>query len=230
MTAETQAPGPDGNGGQDLVSVHGPEDFARAFGVSRETCDRLEIYADRLRAWQRAINLVSPSTIGHIWQRHFADSAQVLAYATDSRNWLDLGSGAGFPGMVIAIMLEGENERSIQLVESNGKKCAFLRQVARETGTSVEIIEARIETLGEKPTVGKVDVVTARALSPLDRLLDYAVPFFANNTRALFLKGREAKSELAAAAEHWQFSSRLHPSRTDAEGRIVEIWNLDSGI
>ena len=166
-----------------ILDIGNAVDFSAAYNVSRETCEKLEIYADCLAEWNRAINLVAPGTIEHIWQRHFADSAQLLAYATDSQSWLDLGSGAGFPGLVIAIMTEGQNSRNVQLVESNGKKCAFLRHVAAKAGVTVEIIEARIETLHDKPTLKRVDIVTARALSPLARLLHQAAPFFGINTR-----------------------------------------------
>ena len=210
----------------DPVHIKSADDFASVFTVSRETVERLEIYAECLRHWQRAINLVSPATIDDLWHRHFADSAQVLAYATDSKSWADLGSGAGFPGMVLAILSINNPDFNVQLIESNGKKCAFLRHVARETGVAVEIIEARIETLTKKPTLTPVDCVTARALSPLCKLLDYAAPLFADNTKALFLKGREWQGELAEAGKHWSFRSRLHPSRTDPQGQIVEIHEL----
>ena len=210
----------------DQIRIRNSDEFARAFDVSRETVERLEIYAHCLRHWQKAINLVSPTTIDDMWHRHFADSAQVLVYATDSYSWADLGSGAGFPGMVIAILNHDNSEKSVQLIESNGKKCAFLRHVARETGAAVEIIEARIETLTKKPTLAPVDCVTARALAPLGKLLNYAAPLFAENTKALFLKGRETTREIEEACKHWSFRFELHPSRTDPDGQIVEIRKL----
>ena len=209
-----------------LVNIKNAQDFAQSFDVSRETLERLEIYADCLVEWNRAINLVAPTTIEHLWQRHIADSAQVLAYATDSRNLVDLGSGAGFPGLTLAILLRDQNDTLVQLVESNGKKCAFLRHVARQTGAPVEIIEARIETLSDKHTLGKVDCITARALAPLGKLLGYAAPLFAENTKALFMKGREVTRELDEAAKDWSFEVQLHQSRTDPDGQIVEISKL----
>ena len=210
----------------DSINIQNAEDFAAAFDVSRETLERLETYAACLREWNRAINLVSPATIEHLWQRHFADSAQLIAYATDSHALLDLGSGAGFPGLTLAILLRDQNDVNVQLIESNGKKCAFLRHVARQTGTPVEIVEARIETLADKPTLKPVDCITARALAPLGKLLGYAAPLFAENTKALFLKGRESKREIDEAASEWSFHVELHQSRTDPEGQIVEISNL----
>ena len=212
-----------------LLNINGAQDFARAFDVSRETTERLEIYAACLRDWQKAINLVSQTTIDSLWQRHFADSAQIVEHATDSRIWADLGSGAGFPGMIIAIMCHQQFYKPIQLIESNGKKCAFLRHVARETGLTVEIIEARIETLSEKPTLQPVDCITARALAPLGKLLTYASPLFETDisgTKALFLKGQDTAREIKEAQKHWSFEFKLHPSRTDPEGQIVEITKL----
>jgi len=210
----------------DRINIKNADDFATAFEVSRETLTRLEIYADCLREWNRAINLVSPTTIEHLWQRHFADSAQLLAYATDSRNFADLGSGAGFPGLTLAILLSEHNDVNVQLIESNGKKCAFLRHIARQTGTPVEIVEARIETLADRPTLKHVDCITARALAPLGKLLGFAAPLFAEDTKALFLKGRETEREIEEAATEWSFQARLHQSRTDPDGQIVEISNL----
>lgn len=200
--------------------------FARAFNVSRETVAKLEVYAAILQEWQKAINLVSPTTIDDLWHRHFADSAQLYGYTTDSKTLLDLGSGAGFPGLLLAIMSGDCKGRKFYLIESNGKKCAFLRHVARETGVPVDIIEARIETLHNSPTLGEVDCITARALAPLGKLLGYSAPLFADKTKALFLKGRETARELEEAAQNWSFRSELHPSRTDKEGQIVEIREL----
>jgi len=212
----------------DIINIRNADDFAEAFDVSRETLDRLKIYADCLHEWQPAINLVSPTTLDQLWQRHIADSAQLLAYATDSHVFADLGSGAGFPGMVIAILIAGNTDKSVQLIESNGKKCAFLRHVARQTGTPVEIIDARIETLSDKPTLTPVDCITARALAPLGKLLEYAAPLFAENTKALFLKGRDTKREIDEAKTQWSFRSELHQSRTDPDGQIVEIRDLQA--
>jgi len=203
-----------------------PELFAAHFDVSRETLDRLKIYAALLRHWQKVANLVAPGTLDHVWHRHFADSAQLLALAPDSGQWLDLGSGAGFPGLVIAVCSANREDSLVQIIESNGRKCAFLKEVVRETGCSVEIHCDRIESLGGSTRFGGVEIVTARALSPLDQLLALAEPFFKAGTTGLFLKGRNAGKERAEAEENWTFQGQLYPSVTDAEASIVQITDL----
>ena len=233
------------------------EDFRAAFHVSRETCARLATYEGLLRQWQRAVNLVGPSTLNAIWHRHFADSAQLLALVPSPRSWVDLGSGPGFPGLVVAILLAepsrhfaeapsplhrlGEGAlRSptqrpeparITLIESNARKCAFLREVVRQTGlassVSVDILSTRIETAATQGSLPAPDVVSARAVAPLDKLLALAVPLFASSTVGLFLKGRDAAAELEAAEKLWNFRSELVPSRTEHDARIVVIRNLE---
>ena len=201
--------------------VRGPEDFAARFNVSRETISKLSAYEALLRQWQKTINLVAPSTLDDIWGRHFADSAQLLALApAEARAWLDLGSGAGFPGLVLAILLAGRGGASMTLVESDTRKAAFLAEVARQTGVPVDILRDRIEN---RATQAKLDVITARALAPLPRLLDLAAPYFTAETVGLFLKGREAQAEVDQALKRWEFLSALHPSQTDREGRVVEV-------
>ena len=201
--------------------VQGPEDFAARFAVSRETIVRLSAYEALLRQWQRTINLVAPSTLDHVWSRHFADSAQLLALApAGAKSWLDLGSGAGFPGLVVAIILAERGGASMALVESDTRKAAFIAEVARQTGVPVDILRSRIEN---SATQAKVDVITARALAPLPRLLDLAAPYFSAETVGLFLKGREAQAEVDQALKRWEFSSALHPSQTDSDGRVVEV-------
>ncbi len=203
------------------VAVSGPDDFAARFGVSRETISKLLTYESLLKQWQKTINLVAPSTLGAIWDRHFADSAQLLALAPPgAKRWLDLGSGAGFPGLVLAILLAERGGATMTLMESDSRKAAFLREVARQTGVPVDILCERIE---KSATQSKVDVITARALAPLPRLLDLAAPYFAAETVGLFLKGREAQAEVDAARERWDFTVALHPSQTDSEGRVVAV-------
>lgn len=206
--------------------IKGPDDFAAAFAVSRETVARLEAYAELLRRWQSAVNLVAPNTLDDVWHRHFADSAQLVPLAPQARLWLDLGSGAGFPGLVIAVLLANHNGVMVHLVESNARKCAFLAEVARATGAPVDIHNVRIESLKGDTTVAAPDIITARALASLDTLLDYAHPFFGPATRALFLKGRAAVDEVAQARRRWSFEASLTPSRTDREGRIVAVTGL----
>jgi 16S rRNA (guanine527-N7)-methyltransferase len=206
---------------QRTAAVRGPEEFAASFGVSRETIAKLSTYAAVLKEWQRTINLVAPSTLADIWGRHFADSAQLLALApAGAKRWLDLGSGAGFPGLVLAIILAEQGGANVTLIESDQRKAAFLREVARQTGAPVDILCERIEM---RATQAKVDVITARALAPLPRLLELAAPYFSDETVGLFLKGREAQAEVNAALKRWDFSFALHPSQTDAEGRVVEV-------
>jgi 16S rRNA (guanine527-N7)-methyltransferase len=172
------------------------------------------------------MNLVASSTLPVLWSRHFADSAQLSALAPEARLWLDLGSGAGFPGMVVAILEAGRPDFRMHLVESTKKKCAFLAEVARETEAAVDIHAMRIEDLAESAQRLKPDVVSARALAPLPRLLELAGPFFGPGTRGLFLKGREAEAEIEAAREAFDFTVRLHPSVTAADSYIVEIGAL----
>ena len=212
-----------------IPSDIGPAEFASLFGVSRETTERLEIYADTLGFWQRTINLVAPGTLDTLWQRHFADSAQLLALAPKAaETWADLGSGAGFPGLVIAILLidQGLHPR-MTLIESDQRKAAFMSEVVRRTGLAsamtVDILCERIEAPATRARVGKADVVTSRALAPLHELMHLTAPFFGPRTVALFLKGRTIEAELAAAAETWHMDYELVPSRTDRHGRIVVL-------
>lgn len=209
-----------------LKHIRGPDDFAAAFSVPRETVEKLELYAALLAQWQRAVNLVSPSTLNDIWHRHFADSAQILAFAPDARNWIDLGSGGGFPGLVIAILVANHENHDVHLIESNSRKCAFLSDVARRTGTAVKVHEGRIEDIATRGQLGTADVVTSRALAPLVRLLGLSCGFFGENTTGLFLKGREARDEMKEAEELWQLDRRCIPSRTSTDGWIVEVRHL----
>jgi len=212
-----------------IAEIKTSEDFARAFAVSRETIDKLSTFEALLRQWQKTINLVAPSTLDRVWSRHFADSAQLLALApSDARRWLDLGSGSGFPGLVLGIMLADRDGARMTLVESDTRKAAFLSEVARRTGAPVDIRPERIEKVATQTKLGQVDVVTARALAPLPRLLELAAPAFADATLGLFLKGREAEAEVDAAKERWTFESTLQPSLTDAGGRIVVIRALEA--
>ena len=214
------------------VAAHfdGPDAFAAYFDVSRETLGRLVRYGELLTQWQRAVQLVAPSTLDDLWHRHFADSAQLLTLSPDSRAWLDLGSGAGFPGMVIAILLAdlapNAGNGGVHLVESNRRKCAFLREVARATQTDVEIHSCRIETLQRTGRLAEVDVVTARALAPLPQLIGLAAPWLAGGAIGLFAKGRVAQDEVESAGLLRAANVRLHESLTDAKARIIEIRNF----
>lgn len=200
--------------------------FARTFGAGEDVLKRLDIYERLLGRWQKGTNLVAASTLGQVWHRHFADSAQLLRFAGDWTSWVDLGSGAGFPGLVVAICVPNQEDKKVHLVESNMRKCAFIREVVRETGCSVEIHDSRIESLPAGDKVPSADIVSARALAPLDRLLALSSPLFAPGTTGLFLKGRQAEQELAEARTQWTFDARLHPSVTGPDGHIVEVGSL----
>jgi 16S rRNA (guanine527-N7)-methyltransferase len=207
--------------------ISGPKEFAEAFDVSRETLARLETYEALVKTWQKAVNLVSPSTLSEIWPRHFADSAQLLRHAPDSaRIWLDLGSGAGFPGLVLAILLAGREGAKMTLVESDARKAAFLGEVARKTGAPVEIYSDRIEKLATQAKSLQRDVITARALAPLPRLLELVAPFFSPRTVAVLPKGKDAEAEVEEARKTWDFDCSLVPSLTDPDARIAVIRNL----
>ena len=210
------------------AAIATPEDFAHTFAVSRETIERLKTYEALLKQWQKTINLVAPSTLAEIWHRHFADSAQLLVLAPAAEHWLDLGSGAGFPGLVLAILLKERGRGRVTLIESDTRKAAFLAEVARRTGVAVDIQGTRIEKSATQAKLGLVDVVTARALAPLPRLLELSAPFFSGPTIGLFLKGREAETEVEAAKKLWNFEAELKPSLTDNSGRIVVIRALNN--
>ncbi len=205
------------------MTINNAEDFARAFSVSHETVEKLKLYESLLLQWQKAVNLVAPKTLPEIWRRHFANSAQLCALAPQAKTWSDLGSGGGFPGLAIAIMIANQKECSVSLIESNGRKCAFLSEVARRTGAPARVHNMRIADAASSGAVPVADVVTARALAPLDALLELALPFFGNASAGLFLKGREAGVEIADARKRWTFDLRVHPSLSDAQGQILEI-------
>ncbi len=213
-------------GEEPAATISGPQDFAEVFKVPRETIHRLVRYADLLSHWQKSTNLVAPSTLPALWSRLLADSAQLRGLAPVARLWLDLGSGAGFPGLVIAILETGRPDFRMHLVESNRKKCAFLAEVAREIKAPVDIHAMRIEELAASAQSLKPDVESARALARAPRLFELACPFFGTRTRGLFLKGREAEDELYAARRAWEFISRLHPSLTSSSSYIVEVTGL----
>ena len=205
-------------------SIGSAEDFARQFSVSRETISRLKTYEKLLKQWQKTINLVGAGTLEQAWSRHFADSAQLLDLAPLSTNrWVDLGSGAGFPGLVLAILLAEREGAHVALVESDTRKAAFLGEVARQTGVPVDIYPERIEKAATQYMVGQVDAITARGLAPMPRLLELVAPYFSGSTVGLFLKGREAQSELDAANQGWELLTEQCPSQTDKEGQIILV-------
>lgn len=200
------------------------EAFADRCGVSRETLDRFQVYLGLLRRWQAAINLVGPATLDDPWRRHFWDSAQLYPHIPGSaRSMLDFGSGAGFPGMVLAIL----GVPGVTLVESDGRKAAFLREVARETGAAVTIRAERLERIG--PRIAPPDVITARAVASLDLLLDRIKLYITPNTVCLFHKGRQADTEIEAARRRWRMTLIKIPSVTDPSGVILRVEDIRGG-
>lgn len=189
--------------------------------VSRETMARLEIYAALLRKWSPRINLVAKSTLDDLWTRHFADSAQLYRLAPHpAQHWADLGSGGGFPGLVIALMsMDGGSPSRTTLVESDARKCAFLRTVIRETEAPATVVNGRLEEI--EPL--NADVLSARALADLPRLLNYAKRHLANGGTAIFPKGENWQKELSEAQSKWNFSHRLAKSETEDGPVILSI-------
>jgi 16S rRNA (guanine527-N7)-methyltransferase len=193
-----------------------PDAFAALAGVSRETMARLEAYAELLKRWSGRINLVSRNTLGDLWRRHFFDSAQLLPFIPEkTRSLVDLGSGAGFPGLVLAIL----GVPGVALIESDKRKAVFLREAARIANTPVKIVDSRIETAKPHPA----DVVTARACAPLDKLLPLAQRFIGPNTVCLFLKSEHVAAELTAARREWKITAAQLPSRADPRGVILKL-------
>jgi 16S rRNA (guanine527-N7)-methyltransferase len=194
--------------------------------VSRETAERLDRYVALLGQWQTKTNLVAPSTLPHIWTRHVADSLQLLDLKPDARIWIDLGSGGGFPGVVLACALAETAGAQIHLVERNAKKAAFLREAIRVTAAPGVVHLSEIGDIVEKWT-GRVDCVTARALAPLNQLVDFVEPLVAKGATALFLKGQDVEAELTESTKYWNIKHKLHSSRTGGQGWIVEIDRIE---
>jgi 16S rRNA (guanine527-N7)-methyltransferase len=189
---------------------------------------RLYIYAELLRKWQMKLNLVGPSTLPELWVRHFDDSLQLLPIAGAWSHWVDLGSGGGFPGLVIALASQGQGQ-TVHLVESDKRKAAFLREVSRETQVKVEIHVDRIETVLPKlVSQVHVDVVSARALAPMRELVEYARPALEKGAVGLFLKGKALPSELTELAPGVSFNLTLVDSRTDSNAKIVVVRGYDT--
>jgi 16S rRNA (guanine527-N7)-methyltransferase len=196
-----------------------PEAFAEACDVSRETLKRLVCYADALVKWQKSINLVSPDSLKDLWRRHMLDSAQLKTFLPpNTRDLVDMGSGAGFPGLVLAVL----GIPKVHLIESDARKCAFLAEAARAAGLpagNLVIRRARLEDIADL----RADVVTARACAPLARLLAYAEPFLRSDSVCLFLKGVRVDEELTEAAKTWRMQVERFPSLSDPSGTILRM-------
>lgn len=189
--------------------------------VSRETLQRLSAYVELLLQWQKRINLISPATVPEIWTRHILDSTQLMQIKPQARDWLDLGSGGGLPGLVIGCFLADVPGGHIHLVESNGKKAAFLRHVAISLDLPVHVTVGRIEDVLE--SLPQPEIVTARALASLTDLIGYTNLLLKKGGIGLFPKGRDAEEELTEAQRNWQFSVTLHRSVTDSAAEIIEV-------
>ena len=194
-------------------------DSCHLFDVSRETLERLETYEKLLLQWQRVKNLVASSTLSQIWQRHFADSLQLLALAPTALRWVDIGSGAGFPGIVIAASLADRPGAVVHLIESDSRKCAFLREAARQLAAPAVVHNARAETM--IADLDPVDVVTARAVAPLQTLIKLALPLLHGGAVGLFPKGRGYRSELTDFVLPQKFQLDIAPSLTENEAAII---------
>ncbi len=201
--------------------MSGADAFAERFDVSRETLRQFEQYAMLLLRWNTRINLVGAATLPTIWHRHFTDSAQIVDHApVSAASWADLGSGAGFPGLVAAVLLAARGRATrVTLVESDSRKAAFLSTAAREMKVAVEILPERIESLGDR----RFDVISARALAPLPRLLELAAPRLAPGGVCLFLKGARLDSELTAASKAWHYVADPVPSATDPTATLLRL-------
>ncbi|MQR98715.1 16S rRNA (guanine(527)-N(7))-methyltransferase RsmG [Gluconobacter aidae] len=183
--------------------------------VSRETHERLERFADLLVQWNAKINLVSPRDIAQLWPRHIEDSLQLAELIPKGATITDLGSGGGFPGIILAIATDSP----VTLIESDQRKCAFLREAGRICCAKVTVIAKRIEAASPPPA----DIITARALAPLNKLLDWARPLLKEDGFCLFLKGQKAQAELTEASADWHMNHSMFPSRTDPDGAIIKV-------
>ena len=198
-----------------------PVAFARVVGATPQRLADIERFRAMLTEANDAFNLVGASTLADFWSRHFVDSAQLIWFDRQARTWADLGSGAGLPGLILAILVKGVPGARVHLVDSMAKRCRFLGQVVDSLDLPAEVHNARAESLDLT-----VDVVTARACAPLDRLLGFSRPYFARGARGLFLKGADVASEIAQAKKGWRFDAEVVTSLSDPRGRVVAIPRL----
>lgn len=201
----------------------------QTYSVSRETCERLTTLVQELRRWQKVKNLVGPSTLEHIWTRHIADSLQLFDLAPHAHRWVDMGSGAGFPGIVLGILLTDRGYGRVDLIESNGRKCAFLRHAIRVTGARAVVHEKRIEDVVPSLRDQNIEVVTARALAPLTDLLHLAKDLLRNGAIGIFPKGQDWEVELTHVPKSRTITVETYPSKVESRGRILVIRTLHEG-
>ncbi|WP_312127431.1 16S rRNA (guanine(527)-N(7))-methyltransferase RsmG [Brevundimonas sp.] len=195
--------------------------FRAQTGASDTQIADLKTFLDMLAEANQVMNLVGPDTIPDFWNRHAWDSAQLLSIEPEAKTWADLGAGAGFPGVVLAIMLKGREGAHVWLIDSLGKRCRFLQTIVDALDLPATVINGRAE---EQQV--KVEIVTARAVAAMEKLLGYAQPYFQRGAKGLFLKGEKAEAELKEAARIWHFDSKLEVSRSDPRGRIVSVGSL----
>lgn len=195
--------------------------FQAKAGATLQQMADLEAFRVRLGDANSVMNLVGPDSLPDFWNRHVWDSAQLLTHAPEALTWADLGAGAGFPGVVLAILMKGREGAHVWLIDSLGKRCRFLQEVVDALDLPATVIIGRAEE--QQVTC---DVVTARAVAPMEKLLGYAQPYFQRGAQGLFLKGESAESELIEARKSWHFEAELAPSQSDVRGRIVTIRSL----
>lgn len=194
----------------------------RLVPVSRETEDRLAAFVALLDRWRTRTNLIAESTFASVWTRHIADSAQLIALAPDAKRWIDMGSGAGFPGLVIAILLADDPGAIVHCIESDQRKCAFLREAARITGAAATIHPVRVEAIAPD-SLGPVDAVTARAFAPLQLTLKLATPWIERGATAVFPRGESAKDQIAALSPAPPYAIETLPSVVNPKAAILRI-------
>jgi 16S rRNA (guanine527-N7)-methyltransferase len=197
------------------------DEFRSLTAAATERMSELEMFLDRLTQTNAVMNLVGPDSLPDFWNRHAWDSAQLLSLAPEAQCWADLGAGAGFPGLILAILLKGRPDARVWLIDSLQKRCRFLQSVVDELALPATVVWGRAEEQAIS-----VDVVTARAVAPLDKLLGYAQPYMERGAQGLFLKGEKAEVELREASRVWQMKADLSVSRSDPRGRIVTVRSL----
>ena len=195
-----------------------PTEFQALTNATPAQMGDLERFIARLTEANAVMNLIGPDTLPDVWNRHIWDSAQLLEHAPVAQSWADLGAGAGFPGIVLAIMLKTQPKSHVWLIDSLGKRCRFLQEVVDSLSLRATVLNGRAED-----NAVTVEVVTARAVAPMEKLLGYAQPYLQRGATGLFLKGEKAEAEVAEARKVWQFKSNLSISRSDPRGRIVSV-------
>ena len=198
-----------------------PAEFQAQVHATPAQMADLGSFIGRLTEANAVMNLVGPDTLPDVWSRHIWDSAQLLDHAPTAKTWADLGAGAGFPGIVLAILLKGTSHSHVWLIDSLGKRCRFLQEVVDALSLRATVVNGRAED-----SAVTVEVVTARAVAPMEKLLGYAQPYLQRGAQGLFLKGEKAEAEVAEARKVWQFQSDLSVSRSDPRGRIVSVRSL----